>query len=382
MVLAVFFFFKHQIRPSESTTDNRLYAKFALDSNSRKIETVSIKRPGYYRLSATSVWHGQGIDRYPLIIAFGNFFSITTDKYEIQEFPFYIPRPCELSFMFTSSYKSNLETEIIIKELSDRPKKYGVFLFPDKYANLTFKVKKGFRLDIPSQKELFYLCKFKDNQLADEILVPKKSRNFAVRFFDNYQIKFKSAEVPFLFIFESPPYIEHFSIITSSEQKTLPITYDTLYLLKGQQIKTIFWLDKGDYIYSDCHFTDNAMFSISNKYSPWKKISCGYRGAIYTASHNGFLKIKALNNCPIPFLKIERKTKLKFRLKKDKIKKIPVFQGDILESSCRQRYYVNNVLFPPNKDNQHYISGEDFLEFKSSLIQDNIYVKVIKRRGF
>ena len=86
-----------------------------------------------------------------------------------------------------------------------------VLVTPDKYSNggySEFSVIKGMWLSIPKQKDLYYVGYFKNNKFSHDFLVKNNEENIELGFWNNYEIKFKSAEVPFLMIFYAKPFIK------------------------------------------------------------------------------------------------------------------------------------------------------------------------------
>jgi len=72
-----------------------------------------------------------------------------------------------------------------------------LFLQPNSYNHFSLKVRKGDRLDLLPQADLYYLGYLKDKKLVHEKLVRSVEDKHYHRFWDDYEIKFKAGEIPF-----------------------------------------------------------------------------------------------------------------------------------------------------------------------------------------
>ena len=254
-----------------------------------------------------------------------------------------------------------------------------LFLKPNEYSDLLLKVNKGIRLDIPRQKDLYYLGYFKGDSLDHELLV-KNDDDYYFRFWNDYNIRFKAAEVPFVMVFNPSPEVEKLKFNDV-------IVGNAYYMEAGDIIITNIWLDEGDNVIFDQKYNsfgnwliDRIQLTTGND-NNWSGLS-GFSDKYYYSNGNGFMQIKCLKNTVLNFIKIVHNKSWSFELEKDEIKKIEVFKGDQIEYHSDSRYYVNNELKESNMSYNRDITIDGFIEFKGSIVKDNIYVKVLKRWGF
>lgn len=118
----------------------------------------------------------------------------------------------------------------------------SIRLTPDEYHEYALKAKAGMRLKMPTWfEDIYYIGYFKAGKLVKELLItreflkgqpPRLNRNvFFLRFFDDFDLRFRSAETTF--------FVENrFSL------KKEP----GYCLKKNQTFKTNYWLDKGDVV--------------------------------------------------------------------------------------------------------------------------------------
>lgn len=251
-----------------------------------------------------------------------------------------------------------------------------LYLIPNKYSNYSFKVEKGMRLNVPEQSDHYYLGYFKNNVLASETLAEKNRDGYYFRFWDSYDLKFKAAEVPLIMVVGKEPEIEKLKINDI-------IVGNAYYCEKGDILKTDIWLDEGDVVDFENRYQylelDRMLFATDN--SNWAELDhTPY--VIYVPNKSGFLQMKCLKQTVINVIDIERTKSWNFELNKDEIRVINFFKGDKIEYSSRSRYYVNNELKEGDISYTREIPEDGSVEFKGSIVKNNILVKVLKRKGY
>jgi len=257
-----------------------------------------------------------------------------------------------------------------------------VKLTVNQFSELTIKVNKGMRLGIPNNyyDELFKIAYFQNNSLVYEKLVthaggiPPPWYLFYF-FWDNYDLKLKSAEVPHTLIFRY-----------NLRKEKLALNYDIIgdayFMEKGETVTTKIYLDERDRFEIE-GITFNSIDLDS------------YAGRDFIADYNrkesldafrndmGYLQINAKRRIIVNKIKLERITyDLSLNLQQNKVYQMKVYKGDIIKTESGVRYYVNNQIMDKNKGNIHNIDNDGYLELKGSYGAEQINLRVLKRKGY
>jgi hypothetical protein len=281
-------------------------------------------------------------------------------------------------------------------EIWEGEKRWPVLILVTKYrySNGGYKlnVKKGMRLNMPKQKEWYYLGYFKNDRLVDEAKTSNDS-NYYFRFWDKYELKFKAVEFPFLIEFTSEPFMEKCTVKYGHHNREFmeKIVGDAYFIKPGEVIKTSFWLDKGDKVkVYDGDYRNVLKWSVGN--GSWRKkwIQCRYWGydckkqyhIINNSTNAGYLKLKAIKHCAINGFTIYHNKKWQFKLGPEQTEKIKIYPGDIIKSESSSRYYVDGHLLKGGYIYTHTQDQERFLKFKGSYDSPWIKVWVVSRRDY
>lgn len=247
------------------------------------------------------------------------------------------------------------------------------YLTTDEYTETLCKVQKGMRLTMPRMDDLYYLGYFKNGVLKGEVLV-KNDDGYYFQFWDEYEIKIKAAEIPFLTFLNYELQEEKF--------KFNNIDFGPAYFLKpGDIITTPIWFDKGDYFWFEGDYIDKLLFSQGD--GEWEEFEL--KPVVYNArvvERDGYLKVKCIKPCIFNDIQIKRRKYWSFILQPNEIKEIKVYTGDKLQFYSDSRYYVNNQLLDGGETYINTVGQDGFIEFKGSLVNDPIYISVIQRRGY
>ena len=260
-----------------------------------------------------------------------------------------------------------------------------LYLTTDQYNDFYLNVSKGQRLDFFKQKELVYVGYFKNGQVVKKELV-KKAHETISRFWDDFKIRFRAAEIPFVFLIteSTKPYFEELKIqsIANTVEHFNSKLPRALFMEAGESKKTPVWLDKGDLI--QCSLYDplgrhyhNKILTLFTGKTRFKKGS----DWLY-ADQDGFVTVKAKKRCAITNIKITRNKKWKLKLKPGQTEKIKVYKGDVIRASSSSRYFVNGEIMEPNHilTLQKQLGDASDMEFKASVDPSPIRVWVQARR--
>jgi hypothetical protein len=255
----------------------------------------------------------------------------------------------------------------------------SLYLFSvNEYSNLTINVKKGDRLELSKFNDIVFLYFFKEGKEQFRKLV-RRNREYTRVFWDSYTIKIKAAEVPFsttdlkVSVYKEPFYIYKRPVVT-----TYSYHAGNAFLLNpGDVVTTPLWLDKEDSIWLDGPAEGKIAAAFPGG---WRRIPGSNSIHTVRIGKVGYLKIKGLEKCVFKGVAVYRNKKWHLELKPGETKKIEIFSGDVLGSSCRSRYYVNGNLLEPV--NHTHTGDTGHITFKGSVDSGRIEVWVIKRRGF
>lgn len=272
-----------------------------------------------------------------------------------------------------------------------------LYLSPNEYSYYFIECKKGMRLYIPRQNKSYYIGHFQGEGLKKEKLI-SNNKHYSFRFWNKYNVRFKAAEEPFLFVLAHDPYFENFKVRRKPETSPFYLedkSTGKIYLLKkGEIVKTPFWVEKGDRFdimdrnlsskhNPDRNYSDVAMIKIGN--SGWQRLTNSLafgQGWSVWAKRDGYISIRALKSCEFTKVKIIRKKSWDLKLKQNHSKRIKVYTGDKIESYSRSRYYVDGKLMEPRRAYIHNPSSDGYIEFKASVDPKPIRVRVLERRGY
>lgn len=260
-----------------------------------------------------------------------------------------------------------------------------IFVTTDRYSDCKISVQKGMRMYIPKQKEWYYMGHFNKDKFISQTKVDNHS-DYYFRFWNTYDLRFRAVELPFLMEINFTPYFQNL-IVEHGAHGGWNERYDYVggrigdaYILEQNEvIETPFWLDAGDNVSFDFFDNDSAGLKCSTDGRTWRK------GTDYEANKTGFLQIKG-KRCVISRIKITHNKRWFLTLRAGQTKRIKVYPGDIILSSCEQgsKYYIDGQIYEGSSDlHSHTRSTETYLEFKGSLDSiDPIEIYVFSRRGY
>lgn len=259
-----------------------------------------------------------------------------------------------------------------------------VDLTVNEYSELKVIVKKGMRLEMPNGyfKELFKICYFKNNIMVNEMLVDNDNSHWSSRpgilfyyFWDNYDLKLKAAEVPhtlnFIFKLEKDKLELNNSVIG-----------DAYFIEKGESVITNIYLDEKDRFYLKGFSFASTAFNAERNYfgiNPMNPKDC------YSVFRNemGYLQINAKKRIIVEGIKLERITYyLSLKLPQNKVYQMKVYKGDVIKTDSGSRYYVNNEIMDKDRGNIHNIDYDGYLQIKGSYGNEDINLRVLKRKGY
>jgi hypothetical protein len=383
--LAGFLFHKHFTQIPKDPSQELVNAELRLASGSPKDSPstgqVRLWRSGFYQFITDSI--GIGITAYPLRLDFGSFLIPTDKGWNLFERPFYLEQPCMLQAMYNFRYEVNQKMRLRIRELTGRPQKYCIYLNTLAYHSLGIPVSRGDRLDLSSQRELYYLGYFKDGRLLEEQLIQDiKTNTVPIWIWIDAEVRFRAAEVPFVFKVDGGPVKERFTIDVKGaglfdyavKNQNLP----ALYVESGDVVKTALWLDKDDTVAMDSFYRGKVAFSFDGK--TW--IGGNPQSSTFIkAPVSGFLWVKALQRCVLNRLEVRRYTKWTVELQPNQSREIEVFAGDVIKTKCNRRYFVNGQLLERDLEYTHNIPADGHLVIKASVDPRPIAAWVVARRG-
>jgi hypothetical protein len=369
------------------------------------VKKIEITRTGFYeiKLLGTRLIGGE-VDHYtyPLEIKFAHDVSLTTDKSQILDTPFYIDQSGPLTIHFKSRYVSNIKTKLRVRELGQNPpENFGLILSPKDYNSFKLPALRGATFEIKeTPAELVSIGIFQNNNLADSFTFPQdklyqdssrkaqnaqtnyeivwevwhggvwgldwKKQRAWIHFYDDFYLQFKALEVPYFFKTTRP----HFEQLLINRQPH----GGAQYLQDGQVTTTKVWLDQGDRVElktgSFYLATENERWRIDKDYS--------------LCQTPGFLRVKARGKAKLNSIEVKRSAGWEFRLQPGQNQpqnvQIKVYPQDQVSITASSRYYLNDQM--QEKDTAiHTFHSEQNLTFKGSVQPALITVRVLKRRG-
>lgn len=255
-----------------------------------------------------------------------------------------------------------------------------IYLSVDKYSDTLFKVSKGMVYNIPEHRELFYLGQFKKGHKKFETLMKNNGGEY-FRFWGNYEVKFRAAEVPFFIILKGEPWFENLTIKYGGgrnngwqQTKTFPKAY---YLKLGDVIKTPFYLDEGDQVEFIIEGGDESKILCSTNGVDWEEI---YEN--YTADKTGYLRIKTINQSIINKISITHNKTWELNLQPGEYKKIKMLDDDLFMIYSETRFYVDGQILESGEYFTFAGYNNRYLEIKASVDPRPINIWVVSRKGY
>lgn len=248
-----------------------------------------------------------------------------------------------------------------------------VMLQPDKYSKHYISVSRGTTIEFIKRRENYYLGFFKGDKLVNE-WVFKSNQSYSPRFWDDYKIRFKAAEVPFLYFFYEVPHREKLRFYANHNEASPPSRY-AYYLKKGEQTDTLLWLDKGD----DIQFSgDKDINKKTEMFINGKK--CPRKYKTFDIKNSGPLSIKAIENVVINYIALNRHKHWRADFTKTDVLKIKVHPGDVLSFKSRSRFYIDgNVM---EQYERRAFGVKKTIEITPGAVPDVVDIRVIKRKGY
>lgn len=262
-----------------------------------------------------------------------------------------------------------------------------LYLQTEEYSSFYVEVSKCMRIDLPEQRELYYLAVFENGNLAREQLM-MNNQNYSLRFYNSSQLKFKAAEIDFPLIIAQNPYFEEMELSYGNKYKRQDVVLKkSFYLNTGDIVITKFWLDKGDWVnFPNINSPEKIYCRIDTKNSRWKELGVRenyyFYQRMYEADKSGYLALKAASQIPITKIEIEHKKKWSLPLKNGEIYKIPVYRDDVYLLSSKSRFYFYDQLLNANVTYTYKSPADGHIKLMGSIIPDSIEVKVVSRRGY
>lgn len=257
-----------------------------------------------------------------------------------------------------------------------------VKLSVDEYSELTIKVARGMRLEMPNGhfKEFFKIGYFQKNYLVNEMLVGNDNSHWSTRpsvlfyfFWDAYDLKLKAAEVPHTMDFR-------FKLNKVKLRLNRIIIGDAYFLEQGEVVITPIYLDEKDRFEVDGFTFESSAFNAKRDFLA----SYNMRESVYAFRNDkGYLQINAKKRIIIDDIKLERVTYYSYlKLSPDKEFPFKVYKDDVIWTESASRYFVNNENMEKNRGNVHEIVNDGILLIKGSYGNDSIQLKVLKRKGY
>lgn len=259
---------------------------------------------------------------------------------------------------------------VTVKEgVAEAPRWTFGYLPAKQLSPFSINVKKGQRLDLAKQNELYYLIYFRSGVEKKRELV-KNDGNYFFWFWHDYELKIMPAEVGFSFVGAISPYYESLAVNDKNYGKAI-------FLAEGETFETPLYIDRWDDISlkSREKWIDNSDYHIMVGKTDYDKIDTPY-------DSGGMLTIKAIKPIVITELSVHRNTRWSFKLKQDEEDKFHVFSGDIITSRSNSRYFVDGNIVEANKSNKYLSCSDRDIIFKGSVNPEEIIVTVEKRKGF
>lgn len=363
LVLSVFFYYKHlnkdKIFSSPQAENEITHWKYKIKENRNNTIEFKCEKNSYYTFSSRHGFAHVYIDQKEFEVPRKNVFCVR------------FPRDVNLKINAYIDGIWSKDGELVIDK-NKSPEHEIFFLGVGEYnSDFCLKTSKGVRIKIPSQKELMYLGFFKNNKLQWEELVKRDADYRWWDFWEDGEVKFRSAEKPFLF---KPDF--------GAEKKT-----GAYYLDAGEEILTRYWVDQGDEVRIDrSNNAERIVCSVNDLNVTPQKEWYGIPSSDYcslVAPETGYLKMMATKRVAITWVSVERKKSWKFDLKPGQHnEEIEVYEGDQLSVSGggESGYYVDNKLYESGKDYTFSIDSNEKLKFSASVLPVTVYVKVIRRR--
>lgn len=242
-----------------------------------------------------------------------------------------------------------------------------LFLQTDYYDDFAIPVRKGQRLNLPRQQELTYIAYVQKQRIRETELI-KNDDWYYFRFFQSEELRFRAAEVPFLFVIKDMPFFEPLQV--NNYNRGLAFYFDP-----GEEIKTDIWLDPKDSVYFGKQPDKSLLCSTTG--GGWKFLY----GNSFKAVYEGYLRIKCNKRTAVTFLDVDRNRSWYIDKNYKQARKIKVYPGDVIQTSSSSRYYVNGQILEAGLLYTHRPTEEGFLEIKASVDPRPIEVEVKARRG-
>ena len=278
-----------------------------------------------------------------------------------------------VDFELSGTWSKSGQIDIYRQDAGNMPRL--LYLATDQYDPYVLPVKKGQRVEFLKQNEHFFIGLFQNDQKIKEVLVSKEGKS-SYNFTSDYSLKFRSAEVPFLFVvsaFTEPRNLE-LHIRSSTGTKWYDSKMLRAWVMQaGDEITSQIWVDKGDEI----------MFAgrrLNNKLDVWTgDVRVPNKSGYLYAASDGYMKVKAKEKCVISEIEIVRKKEWKFELQPNEERRISVYAGDIIYTGARSRYFVNGTITEPGRE-AHQLRADGSMVIKASVMPVEVYAWVQARR--
>lgn len=262
----------------------------------------------------------------------------------------------------------------IWEEKKDFPRLY--YLTTNRWSDFSLPVKKGQELRFNWHSPMLLVGYFKGDKFVKDDFIKNNYYTRTIRFWDDYTLKFKAAEIPFFCEFNKKivGVIDCWFTLQGERFENI------IFLKKGEKRKFPLWVDKGDEVcVEDCYTEGRCMniiklLNVKVGGKKLKRLEIGKYYYRWRAQETGAITIQAKKSVVVSKIYVKRSKHWKLKLKRDQTKKIKIDKGDVLVSNAKNRYYVNDKLFEGQKNNYHNIYEDGYLIFKGSFDSGQIDV--------